>query len=87
MGAGWANRPIVRAHQRLDQRGGKIFEYVHGLAAGLAVDIRGMSTEVVSVMCGSATQQALSRAVNTIETTCQASIMYDFELSKILWSH
>jgi hypothetical protein len=26
-------------------------------------------------------------AVNTIETTCQASIMYDFEPSKILWSH
>jgi len=31
---------MVRAHQRLDQRGGKIFKNIHGLAAGLAMDIR-----------------------------------------------
>jgi len=31
---------MARAHQRLDQRGGRIFENIHGLAAGLAVDIR-----------------------------------------------
>jgi len=37
---GWPNGPMVRMHQRLDQRGGAIFENVHGLAAGLAVDIR-----------------------------------------------
>ena len=39
--------------------GVKTFEYVHGL------DIREMSMGVVSVTCGSATERALSRAVNT----------------------
>src|SRR6266700_6217076 len=33
MAHGWANGPMVRVHQRLDQRGGKIFENVHDLAA------------------------------------------------------
>src|SRR6266699_3104009 len=33
MAHGWANGPMVRVHQRLNQRGGKIFENVHGLAA------------------------------------------------------
>ena len=55
--AQWANGTRASAAH---QRGGAIFENVHGLAAGLAV------TGVVWVTCGSATQRALSRAVKDL---------------------